>query len=143
MKNKKVIAAALLAMMVASVQELPVYATSFVPSESGQVLESQIIAPRWTSTTLVVPSISNSGESISASILISPKQSSVKSAGTLYLEEYVGGRWKTAKSWSINKSGTVDITKTYTGKSNVKYRVKVVVTTGSDKVTAYSNEITP
>lgn len=142
MKNKKVIPTTLLAMMVVTVQALPVYATSFVASESGQVLESPIIAPRWTSTTLVVPSISNSGKRISASILISPKQSTVKSSGTLYLEEYVGGRWQTAKSWSIDKSGTVDITKTYIGKSSVKYRVKVAVTTGSDKITATSIEIT-
>lgn len=142
MKNKKAIAATFLAMMVVSVQALPVYATSFAPPESGQMLEYRTISPRWTSTTLVAPSISNSGRSISASIIISPKLSSAKSSGTLYLEQYVGGRWKTAKSWSINKSGTVDITKSYTGKSNVKYRVKVVVTTGSDNITAYSNEIT-
>lgn len=142
MKNKKAIAATFLAMMVVSVQALPVYPTSFAPPKSGQMLEYHTISPRWISTTLVAPSISNSGRSISASILISPKQSSAKSSGTLYLEQYVGGRWKTAKSWSINKSGTVDITKSYTGKSNVKYRVKVVVTTGSDNITAYSNEIT-
>lgn len=143
MKNKKVIAAAFLAMMVVSVQALPVYATSFTLPESRQMLENHAISLRWTSTTLVVPSVSNSGKNISASILISPKQSSAKSSGTLYLQQYIGGRWKTAKSWSINKSGTVDITKKHTGKNNVKYRVKVVVTTGSDRITAYSNEITP
>lgn len=142
MKNKKVIVAILFAMMAISVQALPVYATSFAPSKSRQMLEHCTISPHWISTTLVVPSISNSGRSISASILISPKESSVESSGTLYLEEYSGGYWKTAKTWSINKSGTINITKSYTGKSNMTYRVKVVVTTGSDKITAYSTEIT-
>lgn len=142
MKNKKVITATLLATTLMSFQAFPVYATSPVPSENEQGIECQTLTPRWTSTTMVAPSISNSGRSISASILISPKQSTTKSSGTLYLEEYADGRWRSVRSWSINQTGTVGITKTYTGKSKTKYRVKVIVTTGVDKITAYSNEIT-
>ena len=106
------------------------------------MLANRTIAPRWVSTTLVVPSISYSGRSISVALLITPKKSAEKSSGTLYLEQYVGGRWKTVTSWPISKSGTVDMTKSYTGTSKVKYRTKVVVTTGSDKITATSTEIT-
>lgn len=61
MKNRKAIAATFLAIMVVSVQALPVHATSFAPPESRR-------------------------RRILASSLISPKQSSAKSSGTLYLE---------------------------------------------------------
>ena len=104
MKNKKAIAATFLAIMVVSVQALPLYATSFVPPESRQMLEYRTISPRWTSTTMVVPSISNSGKSISASILISPKQSSAKSSGTLYLNNILvegGKRQKVGQSIKV------------------------------------------
>ena len=41
-----------------------------------------------------------------------------------YLEQYSGGQWKAVASWVISKTGTVDITKTYTGISNGRYRTK-------------------
>lgn len=145
MKTKKLAAklASLImtGMIVTAVQTIPVSAATAVtipPNTS----EFYVIMPRWASTSVVAPSISKSGRSISASVLISPKNKNIKSSGTLYLERYSGGSWKTVTSWSINKTGTVDITKLYRGKSNEKYRTKVSVTTGEDKITVTSNEIT-
>lgn len=142
MQKKKVFALAVAGMMVLTMQTVPVSAASLGPSSPEPIVVSRIIKPQWVDTTLVVPSISKSKRSVSVSLLISPKKSTAKSSGTLYLEQYSGGSWKEVKSWSISASGTVNITKSYTGKSKVKYRTKVVVTTGSDKITATSSEIT-
>lgn len=141
MQKKKTVVFALAFLMVMTVLTLPVSAASVVPATTHQAVENDIIVSRWISTTLVVPSIAKSGRSISVSLLITPKKSMEKSSGTLYLEYYMGGRWREVKSWSINQKGTVAITKSYTGRSKVKYRTKVVVTTGSDKITATSNEM--
>ncbi len=142
MQKQKTILLILAAAVAMTMLTLPASAASAMPSINGQMLASRIISPRWASTTLVVPSITNSGRNISVSLLITPKKSAEKSSGTLYLEQYVGGSWKTVTSWVISKSGTVDMTKSCTGKSKEKYRTKVDVTTGSDRITATSTEIT-
>ncbi|WMI81619.1 cell agglutination protein Mam3 [Anaerotignum sp. MB30-C6] len=142
MNKRKFTALTLTAMMAISVQAASVSAAPLEISNTEVVGSNQVIRPQWESTTMVIPSISNSGRSISVSVLITPKSKTEKSVGTVYLQKYSGRRWVTEKSWSIDDSGTVDITKTYTGKSKVKYRTKVVVTTGADKITATSSEIT-
>jgi hypothetical protein len=45
-------------------------------------------------------------------------------------------------SWSIDGTGSVSITKTYTGTMGITYRTRVVVTTGVDKIDATSTERT-
>lgn len=142
MQKKKVLALALACMVVLTIQATPVSAASLEASSPEPLTLSYIIIPQWVDTMLVVPSISKSNRSIFVSLLIQPKKNTAKSSGTLYLGQYSGGRWKEVRSWSISASGTVDITKSYTGKSKVKYRTKVVVTTGSDKITATSSEVT-
>lgn len=142
MNKKKLTALTLAAMMTISVQAVSVSAASLEPSKAEIVEAHHVIVRRWANTTMVIPSISNSGSSISVSVLITPKSKTEKSKGTLYLQKYSGRSWETVKSWSIKDSGTVEITKSYTGKSKVKYRTKVVVTTGSDEITATSSEVT-
>ncbi len=141
MNKKKITALTLTAMMTISFQAVSVSAASLELPNTTVVADNLAIT-RWVDTTMVIPSISNSGRDISVSVLIKPKKKTEKSVGTLYLQKYSGGKWKTEVSWSIDEEGTVDITKSYTGKSNVKYRTKVVVTTGSDEITATSSEIT-
>ena len=102
----------------------------------------QTITPRWESTNVVVPSISISGKQISVSVYISPKKSTTSSVGTLYLEKKVGNGWTPVTSWSIDGTGSVSITKTYTGTMGITYRTRVVVTTGVDKIDATSTERT-
>lgn len=141
MRKKKTVVFAVVTMMVMTVLTLPVSATSVIPPATQQGLENHTVTPCWISTTLVVPSIAKSGRNISVSLFIAPKKSVEKSSGILYLEQYRGGRWQAVKSWTISQRGTVAITKSYTGKNKVKYRTKVVVTTGSDKITATSTEL--
>ena len=60
----------------------------------------------------------------------------------LYLEKKVGNGWTPVTSWSIDGTGSVSITKTYTGTMGITYRTRVVVTTGVDKIDATSTERT-
>lgn len=103
---------------------------------------SELDTPRWESTNTVVPLISISGKKISVSVVIEPKKSTISSVGTLYLEKKAGSSWSPATSWPIDETGSVSITKTYTGTTGVTYRTRVVVTTGSDKIDATSTERT-
>lgn len=84
----------------------------------------------------------SSGKQISVSVYISPKKSTTSSVGTLYLEKKVGNGWTPVTSWSIDGTGSVSITKTYTGTMGITYRTRVVVTTGVDKIDATSTERT-
>ena len=112
------------------------------PESMSQTGSIQTITPRWESTNVVVPSISISGKQISVSVYISPKKSTTSSVGTLYLEKKVGNGWTPVTSWSIDGTGSVSITKTYTGTMGITYRTRVVVTTGVDKIDATSTERT-
>jgi len=142
MNKKKLTALTLTAMMTISSHPFSVSASSLEPPNTKVEAANRFVALRWANTTMVVPSISNSGRSISVSVLITPKKKTEKSVGTLYLQKYSGRKWQNVESWSIDDSGTVDMTKSYSGEKKVKYRTKVVVTTGSDEITATSSEIT-
>lgn len=119
----------------------PVFAADNPEYEFVPIVQAMAVTPRWSSTTLVVPSISNNGSRISASLLITPKTSSMRSSGTLYLEKYTGKSWTTVASWPIDATGTVDITKSYKGSAKNKYRTRVVVKTGQDEIKTTSNEL--
>lgn len=139
--KKKTVVLALTAITLMSALTFPASAMGAVPQSPNQSAQNATIDSRWTSTTLVVPSIKNSGKNISVSLLIKPKQSKEKTKGTLYLEQYDGSGWKEVKSWPISESGTVNVTKTFAVKENAKYRAKIVATTGADDISATSTEI--
>lgn len=139
--QKKPVILAFAALVVMSALTLPVSATSVAPSAISQEFGCQTMEPRWGSTTLVVPSIAKAGRNISASLFLTPKKRMEQSTGRLYLEQYIAGHWQEVASWTIRQKGTVAITKSYTGKSKAKYRTKVVVAIGSDRITATSTEI--
>jgi len=139
--KKKTVVLALTAITLMSALTFPASAMGAVPQPLDQSAQNATIDSRWTSTTLVVPSIKNSGKNISVSLLIKPKQSKEKTKGTLYLEQYDGSGWKEVKSWPISESGTVNVTKTYTVKDKARYRARVAVTTGADDISATSTEV--
>ena len=141
MYNKKTIFMITMALTLMLGQTMPSVAAEISGSEINNI-SAFAVSPRWNDTNIVQPSISNSGKSITVSLFIAPKKNTEKSSGTLYLEQYSGGKWSSATSWSINKTGNVDVSKTYTGKSGVKYRTKAVITVGTDKITVSSEEIT-
>ena len=140
MKKKEIVTLALTTALLMTAHAVPASAASNAPESMSQTGSIQTITPRWESTNVVVPSISISGKQISVSVYISPKKSTTSSVGTLYLEKKVGNGWTPVTSWSIDGTGSVSITKTYTGTMGITYRTRVVVTTGVDKVGADSNK---
>ena len=117
-------------------------AESAAPNATSPTMPAQAITLRWESTNMVVPAISISGKQISVSVVIAPKKQTTKSKGTLYLEKKSGNSWSPVTSWPIDGTGTVSLTKTYTGTTGVTYRTRVVVTTGADEIDATSTERT-
>ena len=141
MKNRRIVALAVAAIIFAFAQSTPIYALPSDPIVPTGVEES-ISAHRWQSTNIVIPSIYNSGRKIFASLFISPKDNTTTTQGTLYLEMKVGGRWEEAKSWTIDEVGKVNVTKTYRGNVGITYRTRVVVRTGLDNIDVASSEVT-
>ena len=141
LRKKKICALAAATTLVFSLVTTQAAATAPSTAPFRDPVDNNLITPYWTSTNVVVPSITNSGRTISVSALISPKSKDTKSVGTLYLERYTNGQWYEIASWAINQSGTVSVTRSYTGRSGAKYRAKIVVTTGVDRITATSSEI--
>ena len=141
-EEKKIVTLALTTALLMTAHAVPASAASNAPESMSQTGSIQTITPRWESTNVVVPSISISGKQISVSVYISPKKSTTSSVGTLYLEKKVGNGWTPVTSWSIDGTGSVSITKTYTGTMGITYRTRVVVTTGVDKIDATSTERT-
>ena len=142
MKKKEIVTLALTTALLMTAHAVPASAASNAPESMSQTGSIQTITPRWESNNVVVPSISISGKQISVSVYISPKKSTTSSVGTLYLEKKVGNGWTPVTSWSIDGTGSVSITKTYTGTMGITYRTRVVVTTGVDKIDATSTERT-
>ena len=142
MRNKKIIIAVLVTTILMTVQMAPVSAAESLSNVLLQTNSVQVITPLWNSTNIVTPSISNSGKRISVSVYILPKKQTTTSKGTLYLEKKSGRSWKPVASWPINATGTVSLTKPYTGTSGATYRTRVVVTTGADKIDRTSAERT-
>lgn len=122
MKKKEIVTLALTTALLMTAHAVPASAASNAPESMSQTGSIQTITPRWESTNVVVPSISISGKQISVSVYISPKKSTTSSVGTLYLEKKVGNGWTPVTSWSIDGTGSVSITKTYTGTMGITYR---------------------
>lgn len=142
MGKKKIVTLTLAATLLMMSQAVPALATENIPDILPQMISTQANALRWESTNVVVPSISISGKQISVSVYISPKKATTSTTGTLYLEKKSGNSWSSVMSWPIDATGTVSLTKTYTGTAGVTYRTRVVVTTGVDKIDATSSERT-
>jgi hypothetical protein len=143
MKKKDIVTLALTAALLMTAHAVPVAAAeSAAPNATSPTMPAQAITLRWESTNMVVPAISISGKQISVSAVIAPKKQTTKSKGTLYLEKKSGNSWSPVTSWPIDGTGTVSLTKTYTGTTGVTYRTRVVVTTGADEIDATSTERT-
>ena len=142
MRKNGIAALALAAGLLVTVHAVPASAAENAPEVLPQTGAVQIITPRWESTNTVVPLISISGKKISVSVSIEPKKLTIATTGTLYLEKKSNNGWTPVTSWPISETGSVSITKDYTGATGVTYRTRVVVTTGVDKIDATSTERT-
>lgn len=142
MVKKSIVTLALVIVLSGIGYVIPVSATEISSTDRVQSSLEKAITPRWESTKRVLPSIAIAGKQISASVYISPLKSTTTTTGILYLEKKSGNGWITVTSWAFDATGTVSITKTYNGTAGITYRVRVVATTGADKIDATSGECT-
>lgn len=98
-----------------------------------------IITPFWVDIAEISPMLDADGTTLYPEVSVTAETSSAKIKGTMYLEKYSSGRWKTAKSWSFSGTGSVFVSKSYSGVSGTKYRTRVSVTIGSETAQATSD----
>ena len=101
---------------------------------------STIITPFWTNTASAQANISSSNRTLKPSTYISAKSTSTKISGTLYLEKKSGSSWQNVTSWSISGTGSIAVSKSYTGTSGTIYRARVVASVGGESVECTSAE---
>lgn len=82
----------------------------------------------------VEPFIYVSGNKLKASVIIKVKDSAYKVSGNLYLEEKSGKRWIKARTWEIDQTGDVNITKSVNYTSGHTYRVRVDVSINGENI---------
>lgn len=98
-----------------------------------------IITPFWVDIAEISPMLDADGTTLYPEVSVTAETSSSKIKGTMYLEKYSSGRWKTAKSWSFSGTGSLFVSKSYSGVSGTKYRTRVFVTIGSKTAQATSD----
>ncbi len=98
-----------------------------------------IITPFWVDIAEISPMLDADGTTLYPEVSVTAETSSAKIKGTMYLEKYSSGRWKTAKSWSFSGTGSLFVSKSYSGVSGTKYRTRVSVTIGSETAQATSD----
>lgn len=98
----------------------------------------QILMPLWNSISDISPYISVEGNTLYPEVYIEAKNSSGSISGIMYLEKYSSGRWISVNSWNFKGTSNVFLSKSYRGKSGVKYRTRVVVIVDSERAVATS-----
>jgi len=100
-----------------------------------------VITPLWVNTDVARATISVSNLVLKPSAYIKAKSTSTGISGTLYLERKSGSNWITVKSWSISGTGTLTVSKSYTGTSGVTYRARVAVSVGGESIGCTSSTV--
>lgn len=98
-----------------------------------------IITPFWVDIAEISPLLDADGTTLYPEVSVTAETSSSKIKGTMYLEKYSSGRWKAVKSWSFSGTGSLFVSKSYSGVSGTKYRTRVSVTIGSETAQATSD----
>ncbi len=98
-----------------------------------------VITPFWVDIAEISPMLDSEGTTLYPEVYVQTETSSSKIKGTMYLEKYSSGKWSSVKSWSISGTGSVLVSKSYSGVSGTTYRVRVSVTVGSETAQATSN----
>lgn len=101
-------------------------------------VDYQVITPLWDNISGISPYISVEGTTLYPEVYVSAKSSSGSISGTMYLEKYSFGRWRSVTSWSFSGTSSVFLSKSYRGTSGIKYRTKVVVTIDGENAVATS-----
>ncbi len=133
MKFKKI--ALILVMALCLTSTSSVFAANFIDYNESKSL---IYVPMWNNTVSVKTLVEESDSEIKASAVVISRNNAEVS-GTLYLQKYKRGRWKTVESWSVEGSGFTKISEYYSGSSG-KYRTKLSINVGGENITSYSAE---
>ena len=102
-------------------------------------LGDSIITPFWVNISEIAPRIDAEGTTLYSEVSVTAETPSAKINGTMYLEKYSSGRWQSVKSWSISGTGSLLVSKSYSGVRGTTYRTRVSVTVGSETAQATSN----
>lgn len=97
-----------------------------------------MVSPLWDSISSISPRISASGTTLYPEVYIVAKSSTGSISGTMYLEKYSSGSWKTVTSWGVKGTSNASASKSYQGTSGTKYRTRIVVTVDGEKAEATS-----
>lgn len=92
------------------------------------------IVPYWNDTAMVQVTISAKGTSLTPILAVETYDDSTKTSGSMYLEKYSSGKWVKVKTWSVSKTGSFVLTKSYTGTAGTEYRTRVVLKIGNDSI---------
>ncbi|WP_312812084.1 hypothetical protein [Sedimentibacter sp.] len=138
MKLKKIGAIALVsALIFGSVVINDVYGMERQKNLSANT-NNQIITPFWVEISSVLAYISANGNTLYPEVYVEAKSTSASITGTMYLEKYSSGSWVNVTSWSIKGTGSVFLSKSYSGIPETKYRTRAVVTVNGESAEAVS-----
>lgn len=98
-----------------------------------------IVTPFWVNIAEISPMLDWEGTTLYPEVSVTAQTPSAKITGTMYLEKYASGKWQSVKSWSFSGTGSLFISKSYSGVSGSTYRTRVSVTVGSESAQATSN----
>ncbi|MBR0092098.1 MAG: hypothetical protein IJP92_10400 [Lachnospiraceae bacterium] len=116
-------------------------APSTMEAETCNVNSIPTVRPRWDETTFFNTDISADGRTVTSSVYAYVSNPSISVSGTLYLEKYDRGTWKTVKSWSYTGSFQINVIKRYTVSSGGSYRTRAYMVAGSDRINQASGSI--
>lgn len=88
----------------------------------GSNATTQTISLRWANIASAEAGISASGTTVKPSVAVTATNSSYKISGTLYLEKQSGSSWINVTSWPVSGTGTLRMSKSYTGTTGITYR---------------------
>lgn len=125
--------------MLCLVMLLSVFSVSFV-SNAAEIENENIIMPRWTTIATYGVGLYVSGFTATASVtLTSQVKTSLKIV--IYLQKETSSGYETVKTWTKNDTGyATSLEESTTANIFLNYRIKVVMTAGTETITVYRYE---
>lgn len=108
---------------------------------SNMVISNANVKPLWNNTSSIFVDLYSSGRILNAETLIKPYSSNADVSGTLYLERLSNGRWITESSWTISGTGSVSISRSYSGTRGNTYRTRVSANVNGERASSTSRSV--
>ena len=65
---------------------------------------------------------------------VAAHSSSTRISGTMFLERYTNGSWRSVQSWAVSGTGVATANRTATASVGGTYRTRILVTVGSERI---------